>query len=403
LLERTPGSRRATPLELERLGDRLVPATVAWTNGTDSGLASAAANWTDTLYGTHYVPGAGDYVYFGTDVGGSNTSCTVNISLSVDRVVMDSTYTATLTVSSATTLALTNIFAQYGRLNLVGSAAVDAGDYINFNGPVATLPGMGGGGATLAAAGSFFLTSATITATAFGPGAGLTLRAISFDDSGTISVGTASGPGFLTVSGSFVENPGATITVFGGSILTFQTGGSSSALADLKGTLSLTATSVGNATVINAQALWVDGGALTSTLVAVPVPNRAAESALAAVELAAHVAEGLMLGGYLAEAGGLAKPLTLGAQARNLWGSVLGTGAAEVVRRLVPDRGSGWGKVAAAALGRAGGFALRWAFVHAGPASANDPERGLSPCFRGTVPFFPTAPSQGWLRCSARP
>jgi len=107
---------------------------------------------------------------------------------------------------------------------------------------------------------------------------------------------------------------------------------------------------------------------------AVPVPDRAAESALAAVELAAHVAEGLALGGYLVEAGGLAKPLTEGAQARNLWGSVLATAAAEVVRRLVPDRGSGWGKVAAAALGLAGGFALRWAFVHAGPASANDPE-----------------------------
>jgi hypothetical protein len=267
LLERTQRARRATRLHLERLGDRIVPATVAWTNGTGSGLASAAANWTDTLYGTHYVPGANDYVLFGTDVGGSNTSCTVNISLSVDRVVMDSTYTATLTVNSATTLALTNIFAQYGRLNLVGSAAVDAGDYINLNGPVATLPGMGGGRPTLAAAGSFFINSTTtITATASMPGAGLTLSAISFDDSGTISVGTATSPGFLTASGSFVENSGAAITVFGGSTLTFDTGGSSSAVADLKGSLSLTHTSAGNATVDNAQELWVDGGTLTSTL-----------------------------------------------------------------------------------------------------------------------------------------
>jgi hypothetical protein len=264
LLERTQGTRRATRLELERLGDRIVPATVAWTNGTGSGLASAAANWTDTLYGTHYVPGALDYVLFGTGVGGSNTSCTVN--LSVDRVVMDSTYTATLAINSAQTLAMANFFAQYGRLNLAGTAAVQAGTYVNLHGTVANLPGMGGGGATLAAAGSFFITSATITATGSGPGAGLTLSAISFDDSGTITVGTASGPGLLTVSGSFVENSIATITVFGGSTLTFLTGGSSSALADLKGTLSLIATSVGNATVSNAQALWVDGGALTSTL-----------------------------------------------------------------------------------------------------------------------------------------
>jgi hypothetical protein len=180
---------------------------------------------------------------------------------------MDSTYTATLTVNTATTLALTNIFAQYGTLDLVGSAAVRAGDYINLNGPVATLPGMGGGGPTLSAAGSFFINSTTtITATSSMPGAGLTLSALSFDDSGTISAGTATGPGFLTASGSFVENPGAAITVFGGSTLTFDTGGSSSVVADLKGSLSLTHTSAGNATVDNAQELWVDGGALTSAL-----------------------------------------------------------------------------------------------------------------------------------------
>jgi hypothetical protein len=70
-----------------------------------------------------------------------------------------------------------------------------------------------------------------------------------------------------------VEDPGATITVFGGSTLTFLTGGSSSALADLKGTLDLTATSVGSATVSNAQALWVDGGALMSTLSNGPLGN----------------------------------------------------------------------------------------------------------------------------------
>jgi hypothetical protein len=269
-----PPPRRRTRLGLERLGDRIVPAQVAWTNGTGSGLANVAANWTDTIYHTHYIPGANDYVLFGTDVGGSNTNCTVNLNLSVDRVVMDSTYTTTLTINSGQTLAMTNFFGQYGTLDLAGSGAVRAGDYINLHGTVATVAAMGGGSATLAASGSFFITSATITVTGTGSlGGGLTLSGGSFDDAGTINVGTSSGPGTLTVSGNFVENSGFTINVLGASTLTFGTGGNSSALADLKGALNLTANGSGNPTVSNAQELRVDGGALTSTLGGGPVGN----------------------------------------------------------------------------------------------------------------------------------
>jgi hypothetical protein len=206
-------------------------------------------------------------VLFGTDVGGSNTNCTVDINLSVDRVVMDSTYTATLTINSGQRLSMDNFLAQYGTLDLVGTAAVQAGDYVNLHGTVASLHGMGGGPATLSAAGSFFITGATIiTATTQGSGGGtLTLSGGSFDDSGTINVGSATSPSSLTASGNFVENSDGTITVFGGSTLTFQTGGSSSATADIKGALKLAGSGVGNATVSNAQALWVDGGTLTVT------------------------------------------------------------------------------------------------------------------------------------------
>ncbi len=106
-----------------------------------------------------------------------------------------------------------------------------------------------------------------------------------------------------------------------------------------------------------------------------PLQESTPGSALATIDLAAHVAEALTLSGFLTEAGGLAKPLIGGEQARNLWGSVLGMVASEGVKHLpLPRRASGWGKMAAAALGLAGGFALRWAFVHAGPVSAKDPE-----------------------------
>jgi autotransporter family porin len=243
------------------------PVHGAWTNGTGSGLANAAANWTDTIYHTHYIPGAHDYVLFGTGGGGSNSNCTVNLNLSVDRVVMDSTYTSTLTINSGQTLAMTNFFEQYGTLDLAGSAAVQANDYVNLHGTVATVAALGGGSATLSAGGSFYITSATITVTGTGSlGGSLTLSGGSFDDGGTINVGTSTSPGSLTVSGNFVENSSKTINVLGASTLTFVTGGNSSALADLKGALNLTANGSGNPTVSNAQELWVDGGTLTSTL-----------------------------------------------------------------------------------------------------------------------------------------
>lgn len=133
--------------------------------------------------------------------------------------------------------------------------------------------------------------------------------------------------------------------------------------------------------LFSASAISTGAAAISLALTArgelkgVPFHQSAASSALEAVDLAAHIAEALALTGYLSEAGDLAKPLTEGAQARNLWGSVLGMAASEVVKRLpLPGRARGWGKIAAAALGLASGYALRWAFVHAGPASANDPD-----------------------------
>jgi formate-dependent nitrite reductase membrane component NrfD len=96
---------------------------------------------------------------------------------------------------------------------------------------------------------------------------------------------------------------------------------------------------------------------------------------LEGVDTAAHLAEAVALAGYLSAAGRLAEPLTHGRQAAPFWGAVAGLAASEFLKHLAPtgDRGR-WLRRAASAVGLAGSFALRWAFVHAGPPSANDPD-----------------------------
>ncbi len=98
-------------------------------------------------------------------------------------------------------------------------------------------------------------------------------------------------------------------------------------------------------------------------------------SALERIDTAAHVVEAVATAGYLAAAGGLARPLTRGKLAPYFWGAAAGVAVSEVLKRLPAAGGTRrWSKVAAAVAGVASGFALKWAIQQAGPPSAADPE-----------------------------
>ncbi len=125
-----------------------------------------------------------------------------------------------------------------------------------------------------------------------------------------------------------------------------------------------TASAVGNGSAAISLALEAAGGA-----------GEAAEEALGAIDSAAHAAEAATLAGYVAAAGPLAKPLTHGANSAQFWGGLLGLAASELLRRSAPPGRAGrWRRAASALAGLAGGYALRWAFIHAGKHSADDPE-----------------------------
>jgi formate-dependent nitrite reductase membrane component NrfD len=111
--------------------------------------------------------------------------------------------------------------------------------------------------------------------------------------------------------------------------------------------------------------------ALAARGLRVPAHDEPAHAALKVVDLAAHIAEGVTLGGYLYSAGDLARPLTHGPMALPFWGGLLGMAGSELLKWL---SGRSWSQIPASLFGLAGGFALRWAFVHAGPPSANDPD-----------------------------
>lgn len=100
-----------------------------------------------------------------------------------------------------------------------------------------------------------------------------------------------------------------------------------------------------------------------------------ATQALRDIHTTTHLAEGLLLAGFLSAAGPLAKPLTEGKQARTFHAASLGVLLSETLQWL-PLRGRArrWADAASSLLGLASGFALRWSMVHAGRESAADPE-----------------------------
>jgi formate-dependent nitrite reductase membrane component NrfD len=100
-----------------------------------------------------------------------------------------------------------------------------------------------------------------------------------------------------------------------------------------------------------------------------------ATHALEKIDTVAHAAEGVALAGYLTAAGNLARPLTHGKWAPCFWGAVAGVVAGEVLKQVpARPRAKRWLRIAGAVAGLAGGLALKWAMLHAGPESAGDPD-----------------------------
>ena len=95
------------------------------------------------------------------------------------------------------------------------------------------------------------------------------------------------------------------------------------------------------------------------------------------VEVSARVAEAITLTGYLEAAGDLAAPLTRGEWAPYLWGGTVGAGiiAPTILERLpLGGKARRWAKIASCILTLVGGLATRWAILHAGHTSANNPD-----------------------------
>jgi formate-dependent nitrite reductase membrane component NrfD len=104
--------------------------------------------------------------------------------------------------------------------------------------------------------------------------------------------------------------------------------------------------------------------------------EREASRRLEKIEIVSRIAEAITLAGYLAITGRAAKPLTTGPQKWRFWLGAVGAGliAPALIQALKPKRRKR--KVGATLLGSAlalaGGFAFKWAVVHAGRDSADD-------------------------------
>jgi formate-dependent nitrite reductase membrane component NrfD len=103
-----------------------------------------------------------------------------------------------------------------------------------------------------------------------------------------------------------------------------------------------------------------------------------AVEAVTKIDHVTSVVEAAAAASYLIEAGEHAKPLTRGRYKGMFFGGAIGLGilAPALIEHLpLPRRSRKWATIAGSALGIAGGFLLRWAFVFAGHDAANDPEQ----------------------------
>jgi len=105
-----------------------------------------------------------------------------------------------------------------------------------------------------------------------------------------------------------------------------------------------------------------------------PNSDEQTQIAVRNIEFAAHVCETLALAAYAGTAGPAARPLTTGRYARMFWYGAFAAGmivpALTSVMRKKHSRAT---TVVAGMLGLAGSLALKWAVVHAGKDSAEDP------------------------------
>jgi formate-dependent nitrite reductase membrane component NrfD len=105
---------------------------------------------------------------------------------------------------------------------------------------------------------------------------------------------------------------------------------------------------------------------------------RQALRSLEKVERVARISEAVAIGFYLATTGKAAKPLLKGRYGWQFWLGAIGVGlvAPALLQAMRPKRRkqSRVGTILRSALSLAGGFALKWAIVHAGRASAEDVE-----------------------------
>ncbi|HUS06185.1 MAG TPA: NrfD/PsrC family molybdoenzyme membrane anchor subunit [Bryobacteraceae bacterium] len=99
---------------------------------------------------------------------------------------------------------------------------------------------------------------------------------------------------------------------------------------------------------------------------------------LQSFEIIAKICEGALTGAYLASSGRAAEPLTRGRYAKHIWIGAMGLGivlplAIHMASRRLPKRQRSL-SLLSSVCSLAGGFCLKWAIVHSGPVSADDPE-----------------------------
>src|SRR5262249_21068180 len=122
--------------DLERLEDRIVPATISWT-GPASGDWEAAANWTDTSSGAHRLPILTDDVFVGSGntVTHSTGSDTIHSLLSNGALALSGG-----ALTDTTTLEVTGTFTLRG--GTLNQATVVADTTITGTGSGGTLGGV---------------------------------------------------------------------------------------------------------------------------------------------------------------------------------------------------------------------------------------------------------------------
>ncbi|HZU36046.1 MAG TPA: NrfD/PsrC family molybdoenzyme membrane anchor subunit, partial [Gemmataceae bacterium] len=98
------------------------------------------------------------------------------------------------------------------------------------------------------------------------------------------------------------------------------------------------------------------------------------QETLEKISTVSHIIEGAMLAGVALWDGRLAKPLVAGPMSPWVWGAGGGL-LGSIACGLLAGRGKKgrWARTLSPVLGLASGFAIRWALVHAGRHSADDP------------------------------